>query len=192
MKRKVIITVSSVVTVAILFSAAFILRYAYINYVTSSYPLKYQSEVEAASEKYGVDIALIYAVIKSESNFDEDAVSSAGAIGLMQLMPDTFEWVQTYYTDGDDGYTVDDLTDYAVNIDYGTHLLAILLDMYEEESSAICAYNAGVARVDSWLEDSEYSDDGVTLKYIPIEETRNYLEKVTTNKNVYLNLYFSD
>lgn len=190
MKKQIKIIISISVIVVILFSAAYILKASYHRYVNMSYPLEYQNEVEAASEKYGVEESLIYAVIKTESNFDPDAVSSAGAIGLMQLMPDTFEWLQLYYADDND-YTVDDLTDYAVNIDYGVLLLSILLDMYEEESSAICAYNAGLNRVNSWLANPEYSDDGVTLKYIPIEETREYLEKVNTNKNVYINLYFS-
>lgn len=191
MKKQIKIIISISIVVVILIMSAFILKYAYNRYIYMSYPLEYQSEVENASKKYNVDKALIYAVIKTESNFNPNAVSSAGAIGLMQLMPETFEWIQKYYTE-DNTYTVDDIDNYQVNIDYGTHLLSILLKMYKNEDTAICAYNAGVGNVDSWLKNPEYSDDGINLKNIPIEETDNYLKKVNTNKNAYINLYFSE
>ena len=105
MKKHIKIIISISIIVVMLFGAAFALKYAYQRYVYGSYPLKYQDEVKAASEKYNVDEALIYGVIKTESNFNPDAVSHAGAIGLMQITPETFEWIQTYYKDDD--YTVD-------------------------------------------------------------------------------------
>ena len=190
MKKHIKIIISISIIVVMLFVAAFVLRYAYNRYVYGTYPLKYQDEVKAASEKYNIDEALIYGVIKTESNFNPDAVSHAGAIGLMQITPDTFEWIQTYYKDDD--YTVDDLKNYKVNIDYGTHILSILMDMYGNEDTAICAYNAGIGRVDGWLEDPEYSDDGKTLKTLPIQETENYRNKVQRNKNAYIKLYFEN
>lgn len=191
MKKHIKTIICIAVVVIILIGSAFVLKYAYNRYIYISYPLKYQNEVQSAAKKYNVDEALIYAVIKTESNFDPNAKSSADAMGLMQLTEDTFEWLQTYYAD-ENSYTVDDLYDYKVNIDYGTLLLSILLNMYEDEGTAICAYNAGVGRVDVWLEHPEYSDDGVTLKKIPIAETDNYLEKVQINKNAYIKLYFSE
>ncbi|MGN0470033.1 MAG: lytic transglycosylase domain-containing protein [Acutalibacteraceae bacterium] len=190
MKKQIKIIISISLIVVMLFGAAFALKYAYNRYVYGTYPLKYQDEVKAASEKYNIDEALIYGVIKTESNFNPDAVSHAGAIGLMQITPETFEWIQTYYKDDD--YTVDDLQNYRVNIDYGTHILSILMDMYGCEDTAICAYNAGIGRVDGWLEDKQYSDDGKTLKALPIEETENYRHKVQQNKNAYIKLYFQD
>ena len=166
------------------------LRTANDKYVADSYPLKYEDEVEAAAKKYKVDKFLVYGVIKTESNFDPDARSSVGAIGLMQLMTDTFDWIQTYYVDEDyKKYTVKDLDDPAVNIDYGTHLLSILLDMYEVEDTALCAYNAGVGNVDSWLADKKYSDDGKTLKKVPISETESYRHLVQQNKSCYQRIY---
>ena len=191
MKKNIRVIICISIVVVLLISSAFILRYAYQKYMYMSYPLKYEDEVKAASEKYDVDETLIYAIIKTESNFNSNAESNAGARGLMQIMPETFEWMQLYYKD-DNNYTVDDLDDYKVSIDYGAHLLSILLDMYEDEDTAICAYNAGVGRVDGWLEDSQYSDDGITLKDIPIKETENYLEKVRTSQNAYIKLYFND
>ncbi len=175
---------------AVLVAAAFGMRTVHDNYVYSTYPLKYESYVDDASKRYGVDKYLIYGVIKTESNFDPDAVSHVGAQGLMQLMPDSFEWIQTYYTDEEyQKYTFEDLSDPAVNIDYGTHLLSILLDMYEVEDTAVCAYNAGVGNVNSWLEDKQYSDDGKHLKIVPFPETENYRHSVAQNKSCYTELY---
>lgn len=190
MKKHIKIIISISLIVVMLFGAAFVLKYAYERYVHATYPLKYQDDVKAASEKYNIDEALIYGVIKTESNFNPDAVSGAGAIGLMQITPDTFEWIQTYYKDDD--YTVDDLKNYSVNIDYGTHILSILMDMYGDEDTAVCAYNAGIGRVDGWLADKQYSDDGKTLKTLPFAETENYRHKVQLNKNAYIKLYFQD
>ncbi len=192
MKKKinVKIVISIAVIIVLLFSAAFILRAVNIRYTKNSYPLKYSSEIEAASKKYGVDKALIYGVIKTESNFDPEAESGAGALGLMQLMPDTFEWLQTYYKD-ENNYTFEDLSDPAVNIDYGVELLSILSEKYESEDTMLCAYNGGLGNVDKWLKDPEYSDDGKTLKKVPFPETDNYRKIVARNKSVYNELYFS-
>lgn len=192
MKKKinVKIVISIAVIIVLLFSVAFILRAVNIRYTKNSYPLKYSSEIEAASKKYGVDKALIYGVIKTESNFDPEAESGAGALGLMQLMPDTFEWLQTYYKD-ENNYTFEDLSDPAVNIDYGVELLSILSEKYESEDTMLCAYNGGLGNVDKWLKDPEYSDDGKTLKKVPFPETDNYRKIVARNKSVYNELYFS-
>ena len=152
--------------------------------------MKYSTEVESASEKYGIDNYLLYGIIKTESDFDPNAVSSAGAIGLMQITPETFEWIQTYYVDEEyDKYTVDDLYNSGINIDYGTNILSVLLDMYGNEDTAVCAYNAGVGHVNSWLEDKKYSDDGKTLKTVPFKETENYRHTVAQNKSCYNKLY---
>jgi len=169
---------------------ALIIRNVNNSYVDESYPLKYEKEVNAASEKYGVDKALIYGIIKTESNFDPDAESNAGALGLMQLMPESFEWLQTFYKEDND-YQFEDLKDPAVNIDYGVELLSILSDMYEVEDTMICAYNGGLGNVDQWLQDPQYSDDGKHLKVVPFTETDNYRKLVAQNKSIYKKLYFS-
>lgn len=169
---------------------ALIIRNANNSYVDESYPLKYEKEVNAASEKYGVDKALIYGIIKTESNFDSDAESNAGALGLMQLMPESFEWLQTFYKEDND-YQFEDLKDPAVNIDYGVELLSILSDMYEVEDTMICAYNGGLGNVDQWLQNPQYSDDGKHLKVVPFTETDNYRKLVAQNKSIYKKLYFS-
>ena len=191
-KRKIFMVSLCLLLVFIgFFGAALGLKTAHDRYVYTSYPLKYQAEVERAAEKYGVDKYLIYGVIKTESNFDPTAVSGAGAIGLMQLMPESFEWLQTYYVeDAYKDYTVGDLVNAEINIDYGTHLLSLLLKRYNNvEDTAVAAYNAGPGNVDAWLEDKEYSDDGKTLKYAPVAETEEYRKRVAQNKSIFKKLY---
>lgn len=161
----------------------------------SMYPLEYEGYVEDAAEMYGVDICLVYGVIRTESNFDPDAVSGAGAIGLMQIMPETFTWLQNYRTDfmPEEILKSDELYDPETNIDYGVYLLSYLLEKYEGDTSlAICAYNAGYGNVDEWLANGTISEENVTAEEIPFPETSNYLTKVTNAMEMYRELYFSD
>ena len=147
-----------------------------------TYQVLFTKEVEAASLEFGVDSSLIYAVIKCESDFDPSAVSSAGAIGLMQLMPATFDEMAWRLKESPDVSAVYEPT---TAIRYGTFYLKYLIDYFGSEETAVAAYNAGMGRVKAWLENSEYSDDGVTLKTIPIKETRSYVNRVMKVKNKY-------
>ena len=193
MKKIIRFSAVILISMAVLLAAAFGLKAVHDKYVYSTYPLSYQTEIEAAAKKYNVDKYLIYGVIKTESNFDPDAESYVGAVGLMQIMENSFEWIQTLYADEEyEKYTFENMKDPALNIDDGTHLLSILLDMYENEDTAVCAYNAGVGNVNDWLGDSRYSDDGKTLKEVPFSETENYRHKVEQNKNCYKQLYDAD
>ncbi len=193
MKRKIKAKtmISLVFVLAALACVAVVLRFANQRMTEKSFPRKYEKEISAASEQYGVDQALIYSVIKTESNFDPDAKSPAGAMGLMQIMPETFEWMRTSYKDSAE-HEVEDLYDPAINIDYGVHYLSILLKMYQDEETAVCAYNAGCANVDRWLQNPDYSDDGKTLKNVPYEETDNYRQRIREYKSIYQKLYFSE
>lgn len=153
------------------------------------YPMEYTDLVNKAAQEYNLDPALIYGVIHTESRFDSEAGSNVGALGLMQIMPNTFEWLQEKR--GETGkYTTDDLYDPAVNIDYGCYLLRYFLDYYGNEQCAVAAYNAGF-EVSNWLEDPNYSSDGTTLDIIPYPETSEYVDKVESAKLKYKELYFS-
>ncbi len=153
------------------------------------YPTEYSEYVEASAEEHQLDKALVYGVIKTESNFDQEAESKVGAVGLMQMMPETFEWLQEYR--GVEGtYTVEDLQTPEINIDYGCYFLKYLYDYYGNEQCAVAAYNAGFV-VDDWLENPEYSQDGKTLYDIPYPETNNYVDKVFESKEKYNELYFN-
>lgn len=155
------------------------------------YPREYSHYVTEASEKYDVEESLVYAVIRTESGFREDVVSSAGAVGLMQIMPDTFEWLQAQ--NGDEvTYSQGELKNPQVNIDYGTYYLSMLLSHYDgDEQLAVAAYNAGMTNVDKWLSDERYSKDGISLTDIPFKETEKYVKRVEKIKDVYKTLYYN-
>lgn len=156
------------------------------------FPQEHLQYVSQYSEEYGVDEALVFAVIKTESGFDEEAESSVGAMGLMQMMPDTFEWVQTTL-DGKVTHTTQELYSPQISIKYGTYYLKYLLDHYDgDEKLAVAAYNAGMSNVDSWLENKEYSQSGEALDSIPYKETANYVKKVEKAKSVYEMLYYDN
>ena len=159
------------------------------NLEKSAYPLEYTDLVNKAAKDYNLQPALIYGVIHTESRFNPDAGSSVGALGLMQIMPETFDWLQEKR--GEAGkYTTEDLYTPSVNIDYGSYLLRYFLDYYGNEKCAVAAYNAGF-EVSNWLEDPNCSPDGMTLDVIPYPETSEYVVKVENAKQKYIELYFS-
>ena len=124
-------------------------------------PVDIPSAVEAASDRHGIDAALLYSVIRAESGFNNHAVSPKGAQGLMQLMPETA-----------DQLGVADAFDTAANIEAGTRYLRELLDRYHYDlAKALAAYNAGPARVDQY--------HGVP----PFHETRTYVARVIRDYN---------
>lgn len=156
------------------------------------YPRSYSEYVEKAAEKYDLDDELIYAVIRTESNFNPDAESGADAHGLMQITSDTFEHYMNV-REQSDMYSFEDIYDPAVNIDYGCYILRDLIEEFGNEECALAAYNAGPGNVNMWLEDPNISKDGKTLivDNIPdsFEETRSYVKKVEETKSVYKKLY---
>ena len=160
-----------------------------------AYPQKYSKYVDKASLQYCLDPALIYAVIHTESGFNPNAESPAGACGLMQVMPDSFDWLMGLRGESDK-YTTEDLFKPEVCIDYGCYLLRYNLDWFnQDEVCTLAGYNAGFGKVDEWLSDSSLSSDGKTLDdpdNIPIEETREYVKKVQSAKQMYTKLYYSN
>lgn len=177
---------SCILMTVLLVGAALLLRLGYDRFQKSFYPLRYTEYVERYAKEYHLEPALVYAVIRSESNFDEDARSRSGACGLMQLMPDTFDWLQESQKDT---YTEKDLFRPEVNIRYGCRYLSMMMERYGLLRTALCAYNAGTGTVDGWLKDSRYSADGKNLTRIPYEETRNYADSVLQSYDKYKKLY---
>lgn len=163
--------------------------YGFIN--KARYPVRFEDEVSAAAQAYDVDEALIYSVIRAESGFKEQVVSQANAIGLMQLVPETFLWLQSENDELPEA-TVEDLKTPSVNITYGVFYLKYLLDRYDNKTAAIAAYNAGPGNVNKWLENLEYSTDGTNLQLIPYAETRSYVAKVIAGEQMYNKLYFNE
>lgn len=170
---------------------AFFVWYAFTNFIAvyekHAYPKLYNEYVEYYSEIYGVPENTIYAVIRTESGFDKDAVSSVGAVGLMQIMPDTYEWLLRIRHAEKAG----ELTDPRVNVEFGSYLLSYLYEKFEDWSTVFAAYNAGMNRVSSWLADERYSSDG-KLTYIPYVETSEYVKKVNNAIIKYDQIYDYD
>ncbi len=154
------------------------------------YPEKYSEIVVPEAMKNGLEPELVYAIIKAESDFNPDAVSSAGAMGLMQMTPSTFEWVQTMIP-SDPAYEKEALFDPEINIRYGCKYLSWNLKQFGDLETALCSYNAGPGNVNKWLENQEYSPDGKTLQYIPFKDTEAYVENVMRYYEKYKELYYN-
>ncbi|MBQ7172231.1 MAG: lytic transglycosylase domain-containing protein [Clostridia bacterium] len=150
------------------------------------YPCLYEEYVQSYSVRFGVPEHIIYAVIKVESDFSSNAVSSVGAIGLMQLMPDTFDWVKMKL--GEEG-TSALLYDPETNIRYGTFYLSYLKTRYGVWTTAFAAYNAGFGRVDEWLDNPDYVDQNGILLDTPFAETTAYMKKINKTIEIYDRLY---
>jgi len=140
---------------------------------------RYHSEfVEKYSTEYNLSVPLVFAIIKSESNFDKTAVSKAGAKGLMQLLPSTAKWIAETLGDVFD----EELLFYpSFNIKYGCFYLNYLIDKFEYVDVAVCAYNAGESAVRAWLNE----DGSLNEEKINYQETKKYLEKVRFFEKAY-------
>ena len=157
----------------------------------AQHPLYYADTITAYADAQGLDPALVAAVILCESSYDPKAESRLGARGLMQLMPDTAEWVA--HKLGEDGadYSFDKLYDPQTNIRFGTWYLGYLSRRFDGDATKIvCAYHAGQGNVDSWLKNPQYSSDGVTLDVIPTQDTATYASRVLRARDIYRKYYF--
>jgi soluble lytic murein transglycosylase len=152
------------------------------------YPFPYRAEIEHHAKNYQVDKFLAVSVMKVESNFYEDAYSSSGAVGLMQLMPETATWIASCLND--DPPTFDDIQDCERNIKYGIWYLAELEDeFFGNDILALAAYNAGRGNVQHWIAENGWSKDFDDVDAIPYDETRNYVKRVLQCREKYAELY---
>jgi soluble lytic murein transglycosylase len=142
------------------------------------YPLRYSTNVRVYASQDHLDPALLAAVIESESKFDPDAQSKAGAIGLMQLTPATAKGIAQYT--GGSRFRVSDLTNPDINIRYGAWYLGHLMNKYGNERLALAAYNAGQDNVDRWRREHVGIQFG---------ETQDYISKVERLKKIYRRAY---
>ena len=161
--------------------------FAYVNsaepawYVRLRYPLRYDAIVRGHARNYRLDPALLAGVIYQESKFNAHARSSSGAIGLMQLLPATAKGIAIHT--GGTRFQVSDLDDPEINVRYGAWYLRHLLDRYDDERTALAAYNAGQDNVDRWLA----SGSGIAYA-----ETRAYVGHVENLKRIYSNVWGSE
>ncbi len=154
------------------------------------HPLYYRDIIERTADRFSIEPSLIAAVILAESSFDATAESRVDARGLMQLMPDTAEWIAGKVDEPD--YSFDKLYTPDTNILFGGWYLGYLCNRFDGDTMlAICAYHAGQGNVDAWLKNPKYSADGVTLLKIPTEDTQRYYSRVSSAQAVYNKYYFS-
>lgn len=159
------------------------------NLAYAQYPLRYEALIVENAERFGLEPRHVAAVIRCESSFRKDVVSSVGAIGLMQIMPDTGQWLAGKF-DEEESFTAELLYEPEVNIKYGCWFIGWLMDRYEgDRTLATAAFHAGHRTVDSWLEDPEISPDGKTLEHIPYSSTRTYVQRVLDACEAYGELY---
>jgi soluble lytic murein transglycosylase len=144
-------------------------------YLRARYPLRYEHIIRGHAENYRLDATLLAAVIYQESKFDADARSESGAVGLMQLLPETAKGIAT--RTGGSAFRVEDLLDPELNVRYGSWYLRHLLDKYGSEEKALAAYNGGQGNVD---------------RGIIFEETRDYVLHVQELKRIYGDAYRSE
>lgn len=176
MRRRYVFLLAAAITVAA--AVAHVIRSEPDWYLQARYPLRYESIVTAHADNYSLDPALLAAVIYTESRFDADARSSAGAVGLMQLLPDTAEGIAL--RTGGEGFVVADLLDPEINVRYGSWYLRSLLGRYGDLRTALAAYHAGQGNVDRWR------DQGGGIGF---PETRAYVDKVVRLQRVYRRAY---
>lgn len=154
------------------------------------YPQTYQEVVKIYEEKYEVEANLIFALIKAESNFDKEAISSRNAIGLMQLMEETAKDVaRKNEIELNSENIKEELFDVNKNVDIGTCYLATLIKKYQNKEVALAAYNAGIGTVDGWIEKGIIKSDGTDIEKIPYKETNNYVRKIIRDYKIYQYLY---
>lgn len=155
------------------------------------YPYPYQDIVMLYAEANDVPPSLVASVIMHESKFSENVHSPRGAIGLMQLMPETAEWIAGQL--GETDFSLQMLHEPEMNIRYGTWYLALLEQEFEGNLVlALAAYNAGRGVVHEWMEENDWSSDFEDISAIPYPETRIYVERVLKDKKHYETLYHSD
>lgn len=151
------------------------------------YPKKYEEYVNKYSKELNIDPMLTYAIIKTESNFEENAESQSGAIGLMQLMENTAEEQAKKL---DMKYSKQILYNPEMNLKIGLNYFNTLLDYYDQNYIlAFASYNAGLGNVQKWINEGVIQEDGRDIENIPFKETNIYVRKVIKIYEIYKQLY---
>jgi soluble lytic murein transglycosylase len=185
MSRRLLGTIVSVALLALFVG----LMVSEVNHAVNGLGLPLSDEGvirEQAAEKH-LDPALIAAVIYAETKF-EPRQSSAGAEGLMQILPATAYFLA--HLSGGSRFTAADLASPRINVAYGSYYLRYLLNHYRgNEMLAVAAYNAGLANVDSWVAEANAAGRQLTVAAIPFPETRAYVERVLGAQREYRTKY---
>lgn len=159
--------------------------------IVKNHPLYFRSDIEEKASRYNLQAAYVSAIIKNESSFRTDARSNVGALGLMQLMPDTAEWIAGKL--GDSQYSFERLADGSKNMEYGCWYLNFLSNRFwGNPILTTAAYHTGQGKVANWLSDKNISQDGrsIALENMPDGPTKTYVRRVLESYAIYDALYF--
>ncbi|HHW49215.1 MAG TPA: lytic transglycosylase domain-containing protein [Clostridiaceae bacterium] len=158
------------------------------NAAKAMFPLKYKDVVYKHAVEFNIDPYLVFAIIKAESSFNPNAVSSKGAVGLMQISETTGKWGAENLNM--DNYSVSDLYDPEINIRIGCWYLSRLMKEFDFQLDlVVAAYNGGSGNVNEWLKNRDYSSSGASLDKIPFKETERFLKRVKNYHAIYKRLY---
>lgn len=160
--------------------------------IDHQYPLEYRDEIQRISREYNLSPALIASVIRNESSFRPTAESDVGARGLMQVMPETAEWIAHKLKI--DNYNFEQLYTPETNIRFGCWYLNYLSTLFHGDPlCVICAYHAGQGEISSWLTNPSISSDGLTMNIdrLPEGPTKTYAGRVTRDYGIYQAKYFT-
>jgi soluble lytic murein transglycosylase len=185
MTRRVFATIATLAVVVLLAGvAASMLHTAASNLAL---PLSDASIIREQAAQKRLDPALIAAVIYAETKFDPRQ-SSAGAEGLMQILPATAYYLA--HLSGGITFTASDLADPSVNVAYGSYYLRYLLNHYGgNEMLAVAAYNGGLTNVDKWVAQAEAEGHELSPQEIPFPQTREYVQRVLNAERAYRETY---
>lgn len=157
-------------------------------YWEALFPKPYWTDLRKYSTQNGLDPYLVASLIRQESEFNPLALSRANAVGLMQLLPKTGKTVARQVKLR--GYNASQLYTPAINLELGTRYFKSMVDKYDGRFEyALAAYNAGTDRVEDWLGQGKYRDPEEFVESIPFTETREYVQAILRNANVYRQLY---
>jgi soluble lytic murein transglycosylase len=157
-------------------------------YLRARYPLRYEHIVRGHADNYRLDPALVAAVIYQESKFRADARSSQGAVGLMQLLPETARFVSELPRRPSP--PPEPLEDPAVNIAYGTRYMRYLIDRHGTVDLALAAYNGGESNLQGWLDEAGARGEELRIPQdIPFPETRGFVGRVQEAVPIYRRAY---
>ncbi|WP_353681827.1 lytic transglycosylase domain-containing protein [Pelotomaculum sp. PtaB.Bin117] len=152
------------------------------------YQFPYQDTTYFYADKYHVDPFLLAAIMKTESDFNNQAVSDKGARGLMQIMPETGQWI--VHQMGEPAISMEKLLDPETSIKLGAWYIADLGKEFNGDTVLIlAAYNGGRGNVEDWLDRKELRGGGERIEQIPFPETRFYVRKVLLYQQIYRYLY---
>ncbi|MBR5446160.1 MAG: lytic transglycosylase domain-containing protein [Clostridia bacterium] len=154
-----------------------------------NHPRDFSEYVTRYSAEYGVPEYILYAVIKTESNFESNKLSEDGEIGLMQLSPETFDWLTTMTKEDKDAGI---LYDPETNIRYGAYMMSYLYTEYSRWNTVFAIMDAGQSTVDQWMLNRKLVDELGNLVVFPDEKTETYVNQVNETTEVYRSLYYTN